>query len=71
MCWELFERCCRELGVDSCPEKLGGPGTRILYVVVVYHVTIVAIGYGLPKKFWFVVIGYVLRTALSSLILTM
>ena len=50
MCWELFERCCRELGVDSCPEKLGGPGKRIWYVAVVYHETIVAIGYGLLGK---------------------
>ena len=50
MCWELFERYCRELGVDSWPEKLGGPGTRILYVVVVYHVTIVAIGLGFLRK---------------------
>ena len=33
------------------------------YVVVVYHVTIVAIGHGLLKKFWPLVIGCVLRTA--------
>ena len=35
-------------------------------VVVVYHVTIVAIGHGLLKKFWPLVIGCVLRTAGSS-----
>ena len=36
-------------------------------VVVVYHVTIVAIGHGLLMKFWpFMVIGCVLRTAGSS-----
>ena len=38
-------------------------------VVVVYHVTIVAIGHGLLKKFWPLVLGCVLRTAGSSLIL--
>ena len=32
-------------------------------VVVVYHVTIVAIRHGLLKKFWPIVIGCVLRTA--------
>ena len=38
-------------------------------VVVVYHVTIVAIGHGLLKKFWpFLVLGCVLRTAGSSFI---
>ena len=31
-------------------------------VVVVYHVTIVAIGNGLLKKFWPMLIGCVLRT---------
>ena len=36
--------------------------------VVVYHVTIVAIGHGLLKKFWHLVIGCVLRTAGSSII---
>ena len=38
-------------------------------VFVVYHVTIVAIGHGLLKKFWPMVIGCVLRTAGSSIIL--
>ena len=33
------------------------------HVVVVYHVSIVAIGHGLFKKFWPLVIGCVLRTA--------
>ena len=35
--------------------------------VVVYHVTIVAIGHGFLKKFWPMVIGCVLRTAGSSI----
>ena len=35
-------------------------------VVVVYHVTIVAIGHGLLEKFWPLVLGCVLRTAGSS-----
>ena len=39
-----------------------------IHVVVVYHVTIVAIGHGLLKKFWPMVIGFVLRTAGSSII---
>ena len=38
------------------------------YVVVVYNVTIVAIGHVLLKKFWPMVIGCVLRTAGSSII---
>ena len=38
------------------------------HVVVVYHVTIVAIGHGLLKKFWPLVLGCVLRTAGSSII---
>ena len=42
--------------------------TCIFNVVVVYHVTIVAIGHGLFKKFWPLVIGCVLRTAGSSII---
>ena len=37
-------------------------------VVVVYHVTIVEIGHGLLKKFWPLVIGFVLRTAGSSIV---
>ena len=36
-------------------------------VVVVYHVTIVAIGHGLLKKFWPIVIVCVLRTAGSTI----
>ena len=39
--------------------------------VVVYHVTTVAIGYGLLKKCWPMVIGSVLRTAQSSLVETL
>ena len=38
------------------------------FVVVVYHVTIVAIGHELLKKFWPMVIGCLLRTAGSSII---
>ena len=38
------------------------------HVVVVYHVTIVAIGHRLLKKFWPLVIGCVLRTTGSSII---
>ena len=37
-------------------------------VVVVYHVTIVAIGHGLLKEFWPLVLGCVLRTAGNSII---
>ena len=37
-------------------------------VVVVYIVTIVAIGHGLLKKFWPLVLGCVLRTAEGSII---
>ena len=42
--------------------------SRRMYVVVVYHVTIVAIGHGLLKKFWPLVLGCVLRTVGSSII---
>ena len=41
---------------------------KIMNVVVVYHVIIVAIGHGLLKKFWPLVLGCVLRTAGSSII---
>ena len=37
-------------------------------VVVVYHENVVAIGDGLLKKFWPLVLGCVLRTAGSSII---
>ena len=37
--------------------------TKYVYVVVVYHLTIVAIGHGLLKKFWPMVIVCVVRTA--------
>jgi len=40
----------------------------IVVIVVVYHATIVAIGHGLLKKVWPLVIGCVLRTAGSSII---
>ena len=39
-----------------------------LVVVAVYHVTIVAIGHGMLKKFWPLVLGCVLRTAGRSII---
>ena len=35
-------------------------------ITVVYHVTLIAIGHGLLKKFWPLVLGCVLRTAGSS-----
>ena len=41
----------------------------LVHVVVVYHVTIVTIGHGLLKKFWPLLLGCVLRTAGSSIIL--
>ena len=46
------------------------PLNPVLYtcVVVVYHVTIVAIGHGLLMKLWPLVIGCVLRTAGSLII---
>ena len=40
----------------ACPVS-----TNVLVVVVVYHVTIVATGHGLLKKFWPLVLGCVLR----------
>ena len=40
---------------------------EVRHVVVVYHVTIVAIGHGLLKKIWPMVIGCFLRTAGSSM----
>ena len=40
-----------------------------IFVVVVYHVTIAAIGHWLLKKFLPLVIGCVLRTAESSIIM--
>ena len=42
--------------------------TLVPYVVVVYHVAIVANGHGLLKKFWLLVLGCVLRTAGISII---
>ena len=58
------------------PAKAAGGGSGCAYfsgcqldVVVVYHVTIVAIGHGMLKKFWaFLVIGCILRTAGCSFI---
>ena len=41
---------------------------QVSVVIVVYHVTILAIGHGLLKKFWLLVLGCVLRTAGSSII---
>ena len=43
--------------------KLEGRGEHHLFVVVVvYHLTVVAIGHGLLKKLWPLVLGCVLRT---------
>ena len=44
------------------------PKFSIVVVVVVDHVTIVAVGHGLLKKFWPLALGCVLRTAGSSII---
>ena len=53
----------------SSPAWTPSTRTRLKsHVVVVYHVTIVAIGHGLLKKFWPLVLGCVLRTAVSSII---
>ena len=41
---------------------------RLNFVVVVYYKTIVAIGHGLKRKFWLMVIGCILRIAGSSII---
>ena len=56
------------LQLDGIPEI--GAYMKSVVVVVVYHVTIVAIGHGLLKKFWpcFLVLGCVLRTAGNSII---
>ena len=43
--WLLFPR-------SGCGSGCRFSRTRIQFVVVVYHVTIVAIGHGLLKKFW-------------------
>ena len=44
------------------------PSNGTLNIVVVYYVTIiVALGHGLLKKFWLMIIGCVQRTAGSSL----
>ena len=43
---------------------------NMINCVVVYLVTIVAIGHGLLKKFWPLVLGCVLRTAGTSIIRT-
>ena len=45
-----------------------GDPAAVSRVVVVYHVTIVAIGHGVLNKFWPWVLGCVLRTAGSSII---
>ena len=46
-------------GTDPCPSSRREI-LYVAYVVVVYHVTIVAIGHGLLKKFWPLVLGCVL-----------
>ena len=55
-----------EVLVDPVQRVLTNAANVVL--VVVYHVTIVAIGHGLVKKFQPLVIGCVLRTAGSSMI---
>ena len=52
----------------TCTSPILGDTVVSPVVVVVYHVTIVAIGHGLLKKFWPSVLGCVLRTAGSSII---
>ena len=44
------------------------PVSHAVVIVVVYYVTIVAIGHGLLKKFWPLLLGCVLRTAGSYII---
>ena len=68
-----YRRLCSELcrtahTVCFWPLATRYAGTCIL-VVVVYHITIVAIGHRMLKKFLPMVIGCVLRTARSSIIL--
>ena len=59
-----------ELVRDALVLDLLGMSKLMAYqhVIVVYHVTIVAIGHGLLKKFWPMVIGCVLRTTGGSII---
>ena len=60
-----------ELEEDDNPSTSDMVVFALRYVVVVNHVTIVAIGHGLLlKKFWPMVIGCVQRTAGSSIIRT-
>ena len=54
--------------IYACRAPCGSVFKPASVVVVVYHVTIVAIGHGLLKKFWPLVLGCVLRTAGSSII---
>ena len=58
----LYRVVRQEYGIVGALHK------HIRFVVVVYHVTIVAIGHGLLKKFWPLVLGCVLHTAGSPII---
>ena len=49
-------------------DSFNSVSSSLKYFVVVYNVTIVAIGHGLLMKFWPLVIGCVLRTAGNSII---
>ena len=67
-CFPLSAPCLQPGAVDGKQHQHQQPVEAAsdetgLNVVVVYHVTIVAIGHGLLKKFWPLVLGCVLRTA--------
>ena len=65
----IFELSEAEFGFFQALGKQTGCTVLIFLVVaVVYHVTIVAIRHGLLKKSWPLVLGCVLRTAVSSII---
>ena len=65
-----FQKVLTEMAGEGCKLFVYGvaQNTPKVVVVVVYHVTTVAIGHGLLKKFWPLVLGCVLRTAGSSII---
>ena len=64
---DIYQARTQEFGQGG-----GGQDFYIYYpnmCIHVYHVTIVAVGHGLLKKCWPMVVGCVLRTSRSSLIL--
>ena len=69
-CFRFYGRECGLLKfkIYAGVQGRNPPPQVSMHVVVVYHVTIVAIGHGLLKKFWPLVLGCVLRTAGSSII---